>query len=123
MLLRPPRSTRTDTLMPSTALFRSTYFWSTSKNGQRLRAGGDGIFTVQRERVEIEGLEINLSVRMPIDGLTLSTGYAHISGQSDTDDEDRKSTRLTPVTNAQPVCRLLLENKKKNTTNKQRQYK
>src|SRR3546814_16866707 len=94
MLLRPPRSTRTDTLMPSTALFRSTYFWATRKNGQRLRAGGDGIFTVQRERVEIEGLEINLSVRMPIDGLTLSTGYAHISGQSDTDDDGVVETDL-----------------------------
>src|SRR3546814_6824360 len=27
--------------------------------------------------------------------------------------QDRKSTRLTPVTNAQLVCRLLLEKKKK----------
>ena len=72
----------------------ATYFWSTSKNGQRLRAGGDGIFTVQRERVEIEGLEINLSVRMPIDGLTLSTGYAHITGQSDTDDDGVVETDL-----------------------------
>src|SRR3546814_4291762 len=27
---------------------------------------------------------------------------------------DRKSTRLNPVTNAQLVCRLLLENKKRN---------
>lgn len=72
----------------------ATYFWSTSKNGQRLRAGGDGIFTVQRERVEIEGLEINLAVRMPIDGLTLSTGYAHIMGQSDTDDDGVVETDL-----------------------------
>src|SRR3546814_2281039 len=29
--------------------------------------------------------------------------------------EDRKSTRLTPVTNAHLVCRLLLEKKKKDT--------
>src|SRR3546814_6407029 len=29
--------------------------------------------------------------------------------------EDRKSTRLNPVTNAQLVCRLLLEKKKKET--------
>ena len=72
----------------------ATYFWSTSKNGQRLRAGGDGIFTVERERVEIEGLEINLSVRMPIDGLTLSMGYAHITGQSDTDDDGVVDTDL-----------------------------
>src|SRR3546814_2781568 len=32
--------------------------------------------------------------------------------------EDRKSTRLTPVTTAQLVCRLNLENKKENITNK-----
>src|SRR3546814_3134671 len=30
-------------------------------------------------------------------------------------DQDRKSTRLTPVTNAHLVCRLLLEKKNKNT--------
>src|SRR3546814_3554703 len=30
---------------------------------------------------------------------------------------DRKSTRLTPVTNAHLVCRLLLEKKKSNTQN------
>ncbi|WOF42856.1 TonB-dependent receptor [Sphingopyxis indica] len=72
----------------------ASYFWSTSKNGQRLRAGSDGIFTVVRERVEIEGLEINLAVRMPIDGLTLSTGYAHIKGRSDTDGDDVVDTDL-----------------------------
>src|SRR3546814_5445580 len=32
--------------------------------------------------------------------------------------EDRKSTRLTPVTNAHLVCRLLLEKKKKNKNKK-----
>src|SRR3546814_8377620 len=31
--------------------------------------------------------------------------------------KDRKSTRLNPVTHAQPVCRLLLEKKKHNTYN------
>ncbi|SNS71244.1 TonB-dependent receptor [Sphingopyxis indica] len=72
----------------------ASYFWSTSKNGQRLRAGSDGIFTVVRERVEIEGIEINLAVRMPIDGLTLSTGYAHIKGRSDTDGDDVVDTDL-----------------------------
>ena len=65
----------------------ATYFWSSSKKGQLLIARPDGIFDVQRQRVEIEGLEINLAVKMPIDGLTLSAGYAHIVGQFD-DDED-----------------------------------
>src|SRR3546814_1127891 len=33
--------------------------------------------------------------------------------------EDRKSTRLNPVTNAQLVCRLLLEKKNNQKTNRQ----
>lgn len=65
----------------------ATYFWSSSKKGQLLIARPDGIFEVLRQRVEIEGLEINLAVKMPIEGLTLSAGYAHIIGRFD-DDED-----------------------------------
>src|SRR3546814_3853220 len=72
----------------------ASFFWSTNKNGKRLRAGSDGIFTVVRGRVEIEGIEINLAVRMPIDGLTLSTGYAYIKGRSDTDGDDVVDTDL-----------------------------
>ncbi|MBY4637759.1 TonB-dependent receptor [Sphingopyxis sp. XHP0097] len=72
----------------------AAYFWSSSKNGQRLQAGPDGIFTVERERVEIEGLEINLAVRTPIDGLTLSAGYAHIVGRYDSDDDNVVDTDL-----------------------------
>lgn len=72
----------------------ATYFWSTSKEGQILVARPDGIFDLQRQRVEIEGLEVNLSVRMPIDGLTLSAGYAHIVGRSDTNNDDIVDTDL-----------------------------
>src|SRR3546814_13211922 len=42
----------------------ATYFWSSSKEGQRLQAGPDGIFTILRERVEIVGLEFNVSVQI-----------------------------------------------------------
>lgn len=52
----------------------ATYFWSSSDKGQLLIARPDGIFDVQRQRVKIEGIEINLSVMTPIDGLKLSTG-------------------------------------------------
>ncbi len=71
-----------------------TYFWSSSSRGQLLVARPDGIFDVQRQRVEIEGLELNLSVAMPIDGLRLSAGYAHILGRSDTNADDRVDTDL-----------------------------
>src|SRR3546814_9982947 len=45
------------------------------------------------------------SVRLTIDGEAM-IGFAR--SILDTNDRDRKSTRLTPVTNAHLVCRLLL---------------
>ncbi|WP_407036035.1 TonB-dependent receptor [Facivitalis istanbulensis] len=63
----------------------ATYFWSSSNNGQVLLALGNGIFEVQRQRVEIQGLELNLAVKTPLDGLRVSTGYAHILGRYDSD--------------------------------------
>ncbi|WP_176598142.1 MULTISPECIES: TonB-dependent receptor [Sphingobium] len=61
------------------------YFGSTSKNGSLLVQSG-GVFEVQRQRVEIQGLELNLSAKMPLPGLTLSTGYAHLIGRTDGSD-------------------------------------
>lgn len=72
----------------------ATYFWSSSKEGQLLIARPDGIFDVVRQRVEIEGLEINLAIKMPIDGLTLSAGYAHLSGRFDNDGDGVVETDL-----------------------------
>ena len=82
----------------------ATYFWSSSDKGQLLIALSNENFQVQRQRVEIEGLEINLAVRMPIDGLRLSTGYAHIAGRYDSDtrapdgvvDTDLDGTNISP---------------------------
>ncbi|MDP3782344.1 MAG: TonB-dependent receptor, partial [Sphingopyxis sp.] len=72
----------------------ASYFWSSSTKGQLLIARPDGIFDVVRQRVEIEGLEINLAVKMPIDGLTLSAGYAHIVGRFDDDGDGVVETDL-----------------------------
>ena len=81
-----------------------TYFWSSSDKGQLLIALSNQNFQVQRQRVEIEGLEVNLAVQMPIDGLRLSTGYAHIAGRYDSDsrapdgvvDTDLDGTNISP---------------------------
>lgn len=62
-----------------------TYFWSSSKKGQVLVQNADGIFNVLRQRVEIEGLEINAGVQMPVKGLKLSVGYAQLKGRYDAD--------------------------------------
>jgi iron complex outermembrane recepter protein len=61
----------------------ATYYWSDSDRGQLLVLVGD-VFEVQRQRIEIEGLELNLTTKTPIPGLRLGIGYAHLNGQVDT---------------------------------------
>lgn len=82
----------------------ATYFWSSSDKGQLLIARPDRIFDVQRQRVEIQGLELNLRVALPIDGLKLGVGYAHLNGRYDSDsanpdgivDTDLDGTNISP---------------------------
>lgn len=62
------------------------YFWSSSDNGQLLVLVSD-IFQVQRQRVEIEGLEVNIKLATPIQGLTLSAGYAMLTGKTDSNSD------------------------------------
>jgi iron complex outermembrane receptor protein len=50
--------------------------------------GQDGIFSVSRQPIEIEGLEANGSWRTPLPGLTLSAAYAMVQGQTDNNDPD-----------------------------------
>lgn len=63
----------------------AAYFWSSSDKGQLLITGLDRTFDVQRLRMEIEGIELNLGVQTPIDGLKFNLGYAHIKGRYDSD--------------------------------------
>ncbi len=80
----------------------ATYFWSSSDKGQVLIASGNGIFEVQRQRVEIQGLEINLGIQTPIEGLKIQGGYAHLIGRYDSDrvdgivDTDLDGTNISP---------------------------
>lgn len=62
------------------------YFWSSSDKGQLLIANPGGVFDVQRLRVEIQGLELNLGVKLPLPGARVSLGYAHLVGKYDSDD-------------------------------------
>jgi iron complex outermembrane receptor protein len=78
-----------------------SYFWSASKLGQLLIKNSGGIFDVQRQRVEIEGLEANLKARTPIQGLVVSAGYAHLKGRTDTNadgkvDKDLDGANISP---------------------------
>ena len=81
----------------------AAYFWSSSDKGQLLITRPDRIFDVQRLRVEIEGLEVNLGVQTPIDGLKLNIGYAHLIGRFDSDavpdgkvDSDLDGVNISP---------------------------
>jgi iron complex outermembrane receptor protein len=67
----------------------ASYFWSTSKDGGLLVVNSAGVYDVQRQRIEIEGFEINLAVQLPVDGLKLGTGYAHLSGRTDSNKDDK----------------------------------
>lgn len=71
----------------------AAYFWSTSTKGQLLVLVG-GVYQVQRQRVEIEGLELNLTARTPVPGLTLSAGYARLQGRTDSDGDGRVDSDL-----------------------------
>jgi iron complex outermembrane receptor protein len=81
----------------------ASYFWSSSDKGQLLIARPDRTFDVQRLRVEIQGLELNLGIQTPIDGLKLNVGYARLVGRFDSDavpdgivDSDLDGTNISP---------------------------
>lgn len=81
----------------------AAYFWSSSDKGQLLVTGVDRNFDVQRLRVEIQGLEVNLGIQTPIDGLKLNIGYAHLKGRFDSDkipdgkvDSDLDGVNISP---------------------------
>src|SRR3546814_3106031 len=98
MVRRPPRSTRTDPLFPYTTLFRS------AAQGAGLgRAVGVGPHAAgQRREVIDAGQDRDVDWRG-----RRAAGAGQPEGIG-----DRKSTRLNPVTNAQLVCRLLLDKTK-----------
>lgn len=72
----------------------ATYYWSSSDLGQVLVRASDGNFNVSRQPIDIEGLEVNLAVRTPVPGLKLGTGFAHVSGRTDTNGDGRMDADL-----------------------------
>lgn len=78
----------------------AAYFWSNSDNGSRLILVGD-VFEVSRQRTEIDGLELNAVWATPMEGLTLSGGYAMLNGRTDLDgdgevDSDLDGANISP---------------------------
>ncbi|MAY01406.1 MAG: TonB-dependent receptor [Gammaproteobacteria bacterium] len=71
-----------------------SYYVSDSDLGQRLQANVDGIYMVQREKMEIDGLELRLEWLATSDD-TFGLRYAHTDGQYDSDDNDSVDTDLS----------------------------
>src|SRR3546814_2165920 len=89
-----------------------------SGEGHRGARGREGIVMYKQarphqKRRKRSGAEVREEGLVAARGLLLDRGPAAVTLAN----VDRKSTRLTPVTNAHLVCRLLLE-KKNNTQNR-----
>src|SRR3546814_9955524 len=128
MIRRPPRSTRTDTLFPYTTLFRSVAELTSNKQ--------DFIITYvveEGERYKFGDVDVQSEIRdfqpeMLKKLLPMKTGdWYDAKLVEDTVESLSETAGLfeigrahvwTPVTNAQLVCRLLLE--KKNKQNKKK---
>src|SRR3546814_1358203 len=100
MLRRPPRSTRTDTLFPYTTLFRSGATVGIRDRARRHAEHVEADRVPDRRDARDDGLP-QAGARRPAPHRRRPPRPA-----------DRKSTRLNSSTNAQLVCRLLLEKKK-----------
>jgi iron complex outermembrane receptor protein len=66
----------------------ASYFWSSSKLGSVLVRGLDGIFSVSRQPIRIEGFEASAAWHAPLPGLQLSAAYSHVRGKTDDNDAD-----------------------------------
>lgn len=72
-----------------------TYFWSSSELGSLLVLGADGIFSVARQPIEVEGLEASVAVQVPFaPGLVLSAAYADLQGRTDGNNDGRLDVDL-----------------------------
>lgn len=71
----------------------ASYFWSKSDNGQLLVLVGD-VFEVQRQRIELQGLELNVRTRTPLQGFSAAAGYAHVIGRVDGNSDGRVDADL-----------------------------
>lgn len=83
-----------------TTFLQLSYYTSDSEFGQRLVANSDGIYVVQREKMEIDGVEFRARWQATGDD-TLGLRYAHTDGRFDSDADGRVDSDLAGA-NATP---------------------
>src|SRR3546814_5112300 len=111
MIRRPPRSTRTDTLLPYTTLFLAR---RSCRSSQVQPAGNDAAQDFARAAPEREGDRRLGEIREDL--LEIVAAFEHRLYADQVVREIGRAHVCTPVTNAHLVCRLLLEKKKQNKT-------
>jgi len=72
---------------------RLTWFESDADNGSRLLSNPEGIFEVQRQRTEIDGIEALLEYTFS-DALTVGGNYSRVNGEFDSDGDGRVESDL-----------------------------
>src|SRR3546814_2205339 len=114
MILRPPRSTRTDTLFPDTTLFRSPPETPPTPRlphieQQRIRPAPDSTNIINRA---VTGAEARPGL-LPFGTIFEDASRSTIPDDGQHQQKIGRAHVRTPVTNAHLVCRLLLEKKHK----------
>ena len=79
----------------------ASYWWSDSDLGSLLVRGADGIFSVRRQPISLQGLDAQVSWRTPVEGLSLGGAFAYLKGRTDTDqdgefDSDLDGANIAP---------------------------
>lgn len=77
------------------------YWWSDSDLGSRLVRGADGIFSVVRAPISLQGFDADLNWHTPVNGLSLGGAFAYLKGRTDTDrdgelDADLDGANIAP---------------------------
>jgi iron complex outermembrane receptor protein len=70
------------------------YWWSDSDLGSILIRGADGIFSVARQPISLEGFDLNLDWKTPLDWLRLGGALATVEGKTDPDGDGRLDADL-----------------------------
>ena len=72
----------------------ASYWWSDSDLGSILIRGADGIFSVARQPISLQGLDLNLDWKTPVEGLSIGGALAMVKGKTDPDGDGRLDADL-----------------------------
>ena len=72
----------------------ASYWWSDSDLGSLLVRGADGIFSVRRQAIALQGFDAELNWRTPVRGLSLGGALAYLKGRTDTNQDGEVDSDL-----------------------------